>query len=338
LKNKNFSINTELKRFLKISLILLIVLTSLTTVFAPTIDAADDDPPAFDGTEFDDEDGVGFLKKVAWMMVYGVYSGDGLSSITEKVIVDPENPVEGDVVSEAVVTIWGFVNDIYDIMTPIAYGLILLYFMLDVIEKTTHEQMSIEHFFRSMIKLIVAIVFVNTGKDLLLLGVQFTSALAELVDSGASSGGTYGEILQSFYDQINPTSGLTCVIACIGLILQMFLPWIANLVASVIVELVIWSRLVEIGLRGAFAPIGMADLFTEGTKGAGFRYFKKFLAVGMQGALIVGVMACYNAVSAGVMLANDGPIQTMISQMVLTFTTVTLLLKTQALASDVVGV
>jgi hypothetical protein len=82
----------------------------------------------------------------------------------------------------------------------------------------------------------------------------------------------------------------------------------------------------------------MSDLFMEGTKGSGFRYFKKFLAVALQGAVIIGIVFVFQNVNAA-LIVNEGDIlDVALGRVVISLTTVTLLLKSQTIANDIVGV
>ena len=107
---------------------------------------------------------------------------------------------------------------------------------------------------------------------------------------------------------------------------------------TAVTRFVIWGRLIEIGVRGAFAPVGMADLFSEGTKGSGYRYFKKFVALALQGAVIIGIMMAYSTIQFALAKNEGGGLDDAMGQIVTSLTVVTLIMKSQTIANDLVGV
>jgi hypothetical protein len=333
IKNKLF--NPKYNKRIKNFIIMLIVISCFSTILSTTGFTA---KTSYVAEEFPNSG----VKQFAWFFVYNVFGTTMIEDVQDIINFDPAAP-SATPVGAAVKSVWGFVKTIYTLITPIAYGLILLYFLLDVLEKTTHEQMSIEHFFRSCIKLIIAIVFINQGFSILTYGVQFVTAITNgLVNRVGLSPPTndWGvSALDSYYDDISAASGFEGFALCVGFAFQLILPFIILWVAKLVVELVAWGRIIELGVRGAFAPIGMSDLFTEGTKGGGFRYLKKFLGVAFQGAVIMAVLICYQYISAAI---NGGsgaldPIGAAFSQCVVSLTVMTVLLKTQNMANDLVG-
>lgn len=340
---KSILFNAKYKKNINAFVALAIAILCFFTVLSSGIMAAGE-PEVEDFNSPNAFEGDGF-KEAAWFFVYNVF-GDNLTEDTRELLIfDPVGGYGGSsVMNSAAVSIWALVTTVHSYACPLAYCLIVLYFLLDVIEKSTHEQMSIEHFFRSSIKLVVAVFFIENSLEILEALLNFSNALTNEITSRVGSidfTDGFGEsVLESYYRDIDNASGITGVFLCIGFVLQLILPFVVIWVCSLVTTLVVWSRAIEIGVRGALAPLGMADLFTEGTKGAGFRYLKKYLAVLLQGAIIMLILFCYQAINAGLTsgAASMEPIKVAFSQCTVSLTVMSMLLKTQNLANDLVGV
>ena len=102
-----------------------------------------------------------------------------------------------------------------------------------------------------------------------------------------------------------------------------------------------FGRIIEAGIRFAFMPIGVSDAFTHGISSPGVRYIKKFFAVCLQGAVIYAIIivgaSMMGQVSSGGsfgFLSHFG----IITQLVIAFSMIGAMLKSQSIINDVAGV
>jgi len=84
------------------------------------------------------------------------------------------------------------------------------------------------------------------------------------------------------------------------LILYLIIPWVCAWVMRIIVLIICYTRVVEIYARATFAPIALSDFFHHGFQGAGWRFLKSFLAVCLQGAMILVISMIYTALFTGI--------------------------------------
>ncbi len=97
--------------------------------------------------------------------------------------------------------------------------------------------------------------------------------------------------------------------------------------------------LIEIGLRRFFAPLAVADVYAEGLRSPGVRYFKKYLAVFLK--LAVALLACKIGTKLTEMIPTvdsvaDG-FSFVFDVLVINFTVIGMMFKGGEIANDVMG-
>ena len=86
------------------------------------------------------------------------------------------------------------------------------------------------------------------------------------------------------------------------------------------------------------APIGMSDMITDGLKGSGFRYLKKFIAVLIQGVIILVTMSLAQSLY-GALSGVAGQVQVFPIQSILVlFAEIGIIKRASSFANDVLGV
>lgn len=248
-----------------------------------------------------------------------------------------------DTFDTAKYAIWNMIVQLYDALKTTGFLFVILYFLIDLMDKTTHDNFNVEHFIRQIIKLLVAIIIINNGMKLLVYAFQLSSAFINSVTSAQGqatissnqNATSYATAkLQEMANNLKNTS-LGAYIAAIGYRCTLLIPWLGIKIAQVIILYMCWSRFIEIGLRAAFAPIGMADMFSNGLHGSGFRYFKKLCAVVLQGMFILAVVLIVQQINAA--FAYQEGLE-FFSRFVLLFAEIGLIKKSQSLANDLLGV
>lgn len=116
-------------------------------------------------------------------------------------------------------------------------------------------------------------------------------------------------------------------------------PWICSLLLSVAAKFMMYQLYFEIGMRRAFAPIAVADIYQEGLRSPGARYFKRFFAV------YIKIAMCYLAAflcqslsgAAGSYTDTGGAINYIFEIIAINFTCIGVMMKAGEMANDVVG-
>ena len=247
---------------------------------------------------------------------------------------------------EAMDAIWGFAEVAYQSLEAIGAAIALLYFLLEILDKTTREMMSLEHFLIHFIKFIIAIFILNNGFALVegLMGINkdICDAITNITINPDGDDGGKAEItdsatqlVNSVYDEVS-SSGWDGISSSLSKIVQLSAPYFCTLVAKAYIVFMCWSRFFEIGIRTALAPIGMLDVITEGFKITNLKYIKKLFAVILQGTIIIVIMrlvgSAYTALSLSAEVATGG-----FSYLIILFVEIGLIKKAQQIASDVLG-
>lgn len=259
----------------------------------------------------------------------------------------------GSIDSPEGTSLWGAISGIYNnVILPVGYALLCLYFLIELIEKTSSENLNFEHFIRLFIKLIVGKMLMDNALTLLFGMIDFSNSIVAATAEGYEAPGSSIDLqgIKDSIDAINKWGILTMI----GLWAKLIIPYVGNVVVNILASVICWSRSVDIVVRMLMAPIAMPDIFSEGTRGNGFRYLKKFLAVCLQGAIILAIVIAMNILYLNIVTNSiagknpgepvvfnsydDIPDSFFISSLIMSFTTVTLVMRSKEWANDIVGV
>ena len=216
-----------------------------------------------------------------------------------------------------------------DIVSPVGEALIVLFFLIELIDKTTKDNFSVEHFFKLMLKVVIAKFLIENGWDILTGCINVGSNLAGAITSDPKGLTSKSKVLDQYAKEIQETN----TIGNLGMIIQWFLPWVFAWISKMICIVICWGRMIELGVRAVTAPISMADIFQDGTHSGGFRYLRKFLGVCLQAAVIMIVIQV-SGIIHGLIIGKDTV--TMFKAVVVGLSTCMLLVRSQQFASDLV--
>lgn len=217
-----------------------------------------------------------------------------------------------------------------DIVSPVGEALIVLFFLIELIDKTTKDNFSVEHFFKLMLKVVIAKFLIENGWDILTGCINVGSNLAGAITSDPKGLTSKSKVLDQYAKEIQETN----TIGNLGMIIQWFLPWVFAWISKMICIVICWGRMIELGVRAVTAPISMADIFQDGTHSGGFRYLRKFLGVCLQAAVIMIVIQVSGIIQS-LIIGKDTV--TMFKAVVVGLSTCMLVVRSQQFASDLVG-
>lgn len=235
------------------------------------------------------------------------------------------------------VTFLTITASLYNAMYPTGIMLIMLFFLIEILDEVQTDHFSVEHLIKKLITLAVSILVLSQGTTILHYILELGDALAaEMSWKSTSVSGT--DDLSALYDDLTSTSSgiISSIVACItalGVFLKSIPGYLMSLVCYLIAYLLSFSRFLELLIRFAFAPIGMAQLVSGGSKGAGMRYIKKFASVCIQGAV------CVLALNVSPMLVElVNGLSGIVAFAVVPLTTIGFLVKAGRVADDICGV
>lgn len=184
-------------------------------------------------------------------------------------------------------SLWKIFWKVYDAFKIAGIGLALMWALLDIIEASTNQLLSGEYVLRLFIKFILAVFVMDYGqtfiKALLGLGNAIYDTVADAIS--LTSGNTLTLTVESLEEIVQMN-----YMECVSVMFEYVLIAIAMLVCFVLALTMILGRIFELGIRTAFAPIGISDLFIHGVNSSGMRYAKAFLACASQGAALILIL------------------------------------------------
>lgn len=197
-----------------------------------------------------------------------VYGGDLMVAAYQAVTIDPQ-------------IFDSLIDGLSTALKPIASVLVTIYFMMAVLDKLTNDSFNVEQFIKLLLKLVLAIVIVDNASEWSKIIMQFGVDFGNLMTTGSVNFMEY-----NIADSVDNMDFWTKLLTIVTLII----PWLIALLLRVAVYFIGYGRIIEVGIRSAFAPIGMADIVTGGPNSNGFRYLKKMIAISMQGGIMIIVM------------------------------------------------
>lgn len=178
----------------------------------------------------------------------------------------------------------------------IGYAVALLFFILALIELVRNERMTMEMFIKFFINLFVAIFFIYQSPNLYMAVIELGDGLGELCTNVFRDAGVW-EIpsptklteLFVYYSELPKEDPryMNWIAAMLLGIVAAAPVYLITLIMTAVTYVIAFTRLIELSVRGAFLPIGFSLLSDDGFKGAGGRYFRKFIAICAQVAALV---------------------------------------------------
>lgn len=200
--------------------------------------------------------------------------------------------------SEAMTVVQG----IHGVVQPVALMLMFIYFMITVVDKMSSDTFTWEQLWRQMAMLLASKYLIDHGFEILQLLNNIGVAMLGLVGGNASSAieNTIdaATLIEGFKESYGVSNAIMGFLVEILMVLFLLFPWIFSWVMPLCVNVVCYSRVIEIYARAAFAPIAISDFFHSGLQGGGWRFLKNFLAVSLQGAMILTISVIYSSLFA----------------------------------------
>ena len=183
---------------------------------------------------------------------------------------------------------------VYEYVLPIGLVLVVLYFLIDLMEKSTSEHFTAEQFAKMLIKLVIAELLVQNGSKIIVVFCNISNSLINQINAIAVSSSTLAD--QMGVADMNSFNS-SIVILCN--IVMAILPWALSIIINILIIVICFSRKLELVVRCTMAPIGMSDLIAGGMNSRGMRYLKKIIAVLFQGVFIVVICKASASLLAG---------------------------------------
>lgn len=197
-------------------------------------------------------------------------------------------------------------KEVIKLLQPTGYALCVLFFIIALLELAMSERMTMEYFVKFLSKLVVGYAVVYYCPEIYDTLREIGYWLMDTI-SADNPDHVYNPNLADVFINYTSNNGagswfpLLCASILIGGTIL-----IGSYALLGVVYIVLFTWVLEMGVRGMFLPIACSLLSDDGWRGAGGRYIRKFLGICSQGMVMAAVMRLI----AGIM---DGLIDSIIT-------------------------
>lgn len=175
----------------------------------------------------------------------------------------------------------------YLIVRAIAFGILTVYFLINLSEKVSEDNFSTPQLFSSLLKYVVgymiAIVSFDAVKGIFFLG----DSLIDLLKSTSTV-----SPIPPFYKypleySLVKAGNADGSFSLLWYLFKAVLPLILCLLYDIVLIYMILSRIIKICVSAAMSPIAVADVFDSVKHSEGIKFFKKIFAMSLQCCMIL---------------------------------------------------
>lgn len=237
------------------------------------------------------------------------------------------------------------ITAIMNYLIPLAYALIVIYFLIDIIEKSTSlgRSQPLDWYIGAFLKLIISISVIKYGYqiigwacDLGNAGVNATlhGSLVNIASGGENS-------LEEYLKNLEAEIKSLGLLESIFMLLSASLVEILGVVASAMLILHTVSRKIEIIIRGGFSVLAFPDIFTQGLNSNCIRFIKKFAALTLQGMAFVLILKISEQLQMNYILNSFNQsgvgLLTAVTPILFTFAAIGMFSATKGVINDALG-
>ena len=185
---------------------------------------------------------------------------------------------------------------------PIGTALVVTYFLMFMFDAAAKEQITVDSLVKVLIQLVLVVALISNLEEiisaLLSIGEGVYANVQGIGTLGIERPAPFNTGHQMVEAWLNKEEDLGATI-----FIQSCLIWIIHQIAIIAIDFAAISRVLELGWRIAFAPIGVANCFEGGASSPAIKYLKGIFAVALSGAAIyvvtiVGFRLSYELLSA----------------------------------------
>lgn len=249
------------------------------------------------------------------------------------------NPSDGDSIYN---TAWKLAISVYDTyIIPVGLGIMIIWFLVSFMQKATMEHMNWDSLFLLFVKLVAAFYLIENGLDIFakMWGLGNSMMIELMGGEKLGDGKVTQDAINAAWESL--TAGKTYPdlpgfwrsLACFG---QLLFPWLICAALSGVASFIAYSRMIEMLLRITVAPIALSDFMNDGLHSAGWRYVKTFLAICLQGFVILLIAKIYNSIVVEILYGGTF-MELTVGYLVISFAAIALMFKSLALCKELVG-
>lgn len=257
----------------------------------------------------------GSMTKTVLGWIEDIMGTETLESVNSMVAV--ETNFEQDTMEIGGITLSGIsvgVKEINGLMIIAATMIAVICFLIGLERKFIHQPYTPEILVKQFIILGIALVCI--GKSLWLcqqisnFGSGMATAVIEKISQTTNNSSAVDHIKALIYAdcEAKVSGGMIKKISIIfgnissqmGYIVQLLIPWVIMKVVSVVISFICWGRAIEILILATLSPIAFADILSERGQAAGEKFIRNFIALSLQGVVIILVMYFCSQIHLGI--------------------------------------
>lgn len=303
-------------------------------------------------------------------MIAKIFSGGQTQSVIDTVLIDTTGT--------SFTSIWSSVSHMYQqYLVPFGLAILIFMFFFSLMEKMSTTEVSFSIIGKMVCQFLLLAAFMEIALDVALAITHFSNILSRGIAGvvmivktkcpacGAqvpideycsaclaplSDTSIIGVVTEMFYGTPTPhwsgfLAGLDEFRESFIPIIILFVPWLVTIICEVLIKCIMLTRQIEIFVRAAFLPVALGDGY-NGLHSSGFRYAKSFLAICLQGSLIIIVLSISDVLSSsyllnvqqGTFLGVDGVMSLVIMPIIYRIAATGLIMKSFPLAKEICGV
>lgn len=205
------------------------------------------------------------------------------------------------------------VSGILTIFISISVTLLTLFLFIEIANKATTEQLTLERLIMILVKFFAACIIIANIFDIIMFSFNISMAVYETVEVSVKDSfkgeNNFGDLkffpeqnknpekfpekydtVKKAFEQEGYGESVLSIIGNMSAFITCLLFKMCTFVINCGSFLIIIGNAISLIVRTVFAPIALTQLMEDGSKSAGIRYLKKFLADGLTLAAILAVL------------------------------------------------
>lgn len=184
--------------------------------------------------------------------------------------------------------VWNVMMQIFNAILPIAYSLLTLMVILELIDKMTRVdiRLDLEVLFKVVILILIAKMVISNCFNFLNLIIEVTndivsSANVSVKNSAAASIDVAAKITEHIKDS---DMGY---LDRLGFFIQFMPAALFYKIISIVISVIVYGRFIQLYVMTALAPLPIAAIGHEKTRHISMRFFQEYIGVCLQGLVIL---------------------------------------------------
>ena len=210
----------------------------------------------------------------------------------------------------AAITSLSVVNDVFIAMKVIGMALLTVYTLIEILNEAKNGTVHLDLLFKTAVKYVI-------GATLILFSLELVQAIEQgMLAITRLAADSFEDMGVAIYEE--GVFGVSSFGFILNLVLLTLLR-VALLPISWLIEVIImvqaYSILIEVTLRKVFVPVAVASVVQSGERSPGVRYLKKFAAMYIRMAVMIGAFYLAGYMPNILIIANEGRVLSDIGQL-----------------------